>query len=94
VVVFVKRNLQDLPITINELREHMENMPHNNFVDRLMRFGTSLRGTRLYWAKSKGELIDLLYQLGTPTIFFTLSVADMQWPDLHALMPGTLPSDL
>lgn len=76
-VVFVKRNFQDSPITINELREHMENMPYNNLADRLMRFGTSLRGTWSYWAKSKGELIDLLEQLGTPTIFFTLSAANM-----------------
>ncbi|KAH9330657.1 hypothetical protein KI387_002765, partial [Taxus chinensis] len=44
-VIFVKKNLQDMPITINELREHMKNVPHSNPVDRLMRFGTSLRGT-------------------------------------------------
>ena len=40
--IFVKRNLQDFPITINELREHMENMPHNNLVDRLMWLGIIL----------------------------------------------------
>ena len=82
-----------MPITINELREHMENMPHNNLADRLMRFRKSLRGMRSYWEKNRAELTDLLDQLGTPTIFFTLSVADMQWPDLHALMPGTQPTD-
>ena len=38
-------------------------------------------------------MYDLLKQLGTPTIFFTLSVADLYWPDLHALMPGTSPID-
>jgi hypothetical protein len=75
--VFVKRSFQDMPITINELREHMENMPHNNLADRLMRFGTSLRGTRSYWAKCKAELTDMLHQIGSPTIFFTLSAADM-----------------
>ena len=58
-----------------------------------MQFGTSLRGTRSYWAKCKAKLTDLLDQLGTPTIFFTLSATAMQWPDLHALMPGTPPID-
>lgn len=71
----------------------MESMSRSNLADRLMRFGTTLRGTRLYWAKCKGELIDLLHQVGTPTIFFTLSATDMQWPNLHTLMPGTLLSD-
>ncbi|XP_059076593.1 uncharacterized protein LOC131875899 [Cryptomeria japonica] len=75
--VFVKKSLQEMPITINELREHMENIPHSHLVDRLMRFGTTLRGTRSYWAKCRAELFDLLHQIGTPTIFFTLSAADM-----------------
>jgi len=52
-----------------------------------------LRGTRSYWTKCHAELTDLLHQIGSPTIFFTLSVADMYWPDLHALMPGTPPVD-
>ena len=42
--VFVKRNIQDMPITINELREHMELMPQSHLDDKLMRFGTMLRG--------------------------------------------------
>ena len=69
--IFAKRSFHEMPITINELCEHMENMPHNNFADRLMWFRTSLRGTRSYWAKCKAKLIDLLDQLGAPTIFFT-----------------------
>ena len=80
-------------ITINELHEHMDNIPCNNIADRLMQFETSLRGTRSYWEKCKEKLIDLLDQLGTPTIFFTLSADDMQWPKLHALMPSTPPTN-
>ena len=47
----MKISLQEMPITIQELREHMEKTPHSHLVDRLMRFGTSLRGTRSYWTK-------------------------------------------
>ena len=91
--MLVKRNFKDMPITINELRQCMENTPHSNLADKLMRFGTSLRGTRSYWEKSHAGLIDLLHQIGCPTIFFTLSAADMYWPDLHALMLGTMPTN-
>ena len=88
--IFAKRNIQDLPITIDELRQHMEDLPNTKLANNLIHFGTTLRGTKSYWKKSQGELYDLLKQLGTPTIFFTLSVADLYWLDLHALMPGTL----
>lgn len=71
VVTNFKRDFQDFPITINELCKHVENMPHNNLADShmLMRFRIGLRSTRSYWAKCKGDLIDLLDQLGTPTNF-------------------------
>ena len=59
-----------------------------------MCFGKNLRGTRSYWEKCRAELSDLLHQIGTPTIFFTLSAKNMYWPNLHALMPGTKPSNL
>ncbi|XP_057831850.2 uncharacterized protein LOC131042550 [Cryptomeria japonica] len=89
--VFVKRSFQDMTITINELRQHMENTPHSHLAYKTMRFGNKLRGTRSYWAHWHAKLIDMLHQIGSPTIFFTLSVADMYWLDLHALMPGTPP---
>ena len=44
--VFVKRNSQDFSIIVDGLCEHIENMPCNNLVDILMRFGTSRRGQR------------------------------------------------
>ena len=78
-----------MPITINELREHIENVPHSHLADCLMCFGTTLRGTRSYWAKCRAKLSDLLHQIGTVTIIFTLSATDMYWPDLHALMSGS-----
>ena len=91
--VFVKKNMTELPTTVDELRENLQNLPNSKIADRLMRFGHVLRGTRAYWSKCHGELCDLVQKIGSPTIFFTLSVADMQWPDLHILMPGTSPID-
>ena len=62
-------------------------------MDHLIHFGTTLRGKGSYWAKFQAELSDLLHQIGTPTILFTLSVVDMYWPNLHALMPRIEPSN-
>ena len=46
-IVFAKRNIQDLPITIDELHQHMEDVPNMKLANNLMHFGTTLRGTRL-----------------------------------------------
>ena len=51
--VFVKKNMTELPTTVDELREHLQNLPNSKIVDRLMRFGHVLRGTRSYWTKCR-----------------------------------------
>ena len=68
-------------------------MPNEKIGERVTIFGSSLRGTRSYWNKSRVELINMINQQGTPTFFFTLSAADTKWPYLHALMPGKAPND-
>lgn len=35
--------------------------------------------------------MDKIQVLGSPSIFFTLSAADLQWPDLHKHMPEEIP---
>ena len=87
--VFVKKNLGDtLPPTVHELANQLQDMPIDKIGERVTIFGSSLRGTRSYWNKSRAELTNMINQQGTPTFFFTLSAADTKWPDLHALMPG------
>ena len=91
--VFVKKNISELPTIMEELRQHLKNIPDSRLGERLMRFGTVLRGTRAYWSKCHQELSDLIQQIGCPKIFFTLSAVDMKWLYLHKLMPGTRPTD-
>lgn len=43
-------------------------------------------GTRPYWRYRLSELLDMESQLGLPTLFVTLSAADLHWPDLIKLM--------
>lgn len=72
----------------------LEQFPDEQLAEQVMRFGSSLRGTRSFWHKAKNELTDMISQLGCPTFFFTLSAADTKWSDLHAIMPGCLPYDI
>ena len=52
------------------------------FSNKVLHFGASLHGTRLFWLKQKSRLIAMIDTLGLPTVFFTHSAADLQWPEL------------
>ena len=56
-----------------------------------MHFGYATKVTKPYWNKHQAELMDMIDQLGTPTLFFTLSVIDTKWLDLHQLFANYLP---
>lgn len=51
-----------------------------------MCFGLSLRGSQSFWNRFRGEVSDMIIQQGSPTYFFTLSVVDTKWHDLHMAM--------
>ena len=56
------------------------------FSNRVLHYATSLRGTRQYWLQQRSRLIGMVNTLAMPTIIFTHSAADFQWPDLaHVL---------
>ncbi len=50
--------------------------------DNAYRFMNNVRGSPAYYQKTFYELLAMIRQLGTPTWFFTLSAADMKWPDV------------
>jgi hypothetical protein len=57
---------------------------------RIARRGAVLPGTRPYWSdasrKLKAQIRDP--NCKSPHLFFTVSAADIQWPDLHQHMPA------
>ena len=87
--IFVKINLEDmLPPTLLEIVSQLQDISNDKIGERVAHFGSSLCGTRSYWNKSRDELTNMNNQQGTPTFFFTLSAADANWSDLHAIMPS------
>ena len=58
------------------------------FPNLVLHYAASLHGTRQYWFKQRSRLIAIVDTLGLPTIFFTHSAADLQWPELaHLICP-------
>lgn len=78
--------LNNLAHSSNEDLRAMVDDPDFDIASNIMYHGASLRGTRAYWRQRCSELTEMVRQLGTPTIFFTLSAADYHWPDLFRLL--------
>ena len=57
-----------------------------SFSNRVLHYAASLRGTKQYWFRQQSRLLSMVDTLGLPTIFFTHSAADLQWPELANLI--------
>ena len=64
----------------------MDMVGNDAFSNRVLHFGASLRGTRQFWFKQKSRRVAMVDTLGLPTVFFTHSAADLQWPELARLL--------
>ena len=56
------------------------------FSKKVMHYASNLRGTKQYLFKQRIRLIAMIDKLGLPTVFFTHSAADGQWPELARLI--------
>ncbi|XP_052129345.1 uncharacterized protein LOC127750839 [Frankliniella occidentalis] len=82
--IYVKKNSFFSKMSVIQLKDFLKKNPA--MVNQVMHFGSRLRTTKSYWKSRCGELLDMVNQIGTPTVFFTLSSADFQWPDLYRLL--------
>ena len=75
--VYINQHPDDARLTLDDLRD-MVGHEGEFFTHRVMHFASSLRGTSQFWFKQD--------TLGMPTVFFTHSAADGQWPELARLI--------
>ena len=71
--VFVRNNPDLRNMTAVNLRGAIQDNP--NLLKKVMFFGSKLRGSKPYWQARCGELLDMVKQIGAPTLFVTLSAA-------------------
>ena len=83
--VYINQHPEDARLTLDDLRD-MVGREGEFFTNRVMHFASSLRGTSQLWFKQRGRLISMVDKLGMPTVFFTHSAADGQWPELARLI--------
>ena len=83
--VYVNQHPNDARLSVDELRD-MVGREGETFSNRVLHYASSLRGTRQYWFRQRSRLISLVDTIGLPTVFFTHSAADHQWPELARLL--------
>ena len=83
--IYVRQNPDDGHLSVDELRD-MVGHSNQALSNRVLHFGATLRGTRQFWQKQRSRLTAMVDTLGLPTLFFTLSAADLQWPELANLL--------
>ena len=88
--VYIRQHPEDARLSVDELRDMVGT---SSFSNRVSHFAGSLRSTKAYWMKQRSRLIAMVDTLGLPTVFFTHSAADLQWPELANLICLDNPED-
>ena len=86
--VYMQKNPEDANLTIGDLRGLVKN--HNDpsaFIiqNKMQRFGANITGSAAYMNTRKKELTALFEQEGTASLWFTLTMPNWMWKDLHHL---------
>lgn len=84
--ILLKQNPGEAHLTIDELREIAANDNSSLFMSNVSRYVANIPGTNAYWYKVREELKAIVSTKEAPTFFFTFSLADMHWPELHDLI--------
>jgi len=79
----LKQNPNDCSLNLDQLKEMFENNSYKVIMYKLSRYVKNISGTNSYWYEVKENLKAIILQIGTPTIFWTLSCAEFHWPEFH-----------
>ena len=73
---FIKQNPGEADMNLDDLRDLVRNNDYQFVMKKLQRYSKNVTGTNAYWFDVKEKLKATITQMGTPTIFWTLSMAD------------------
>ena len=74
------------PVRYSTRIESVSNTWRQRIANRVLHYASSLRSTKQYWYQQRSRLLSMVDTLGLPTIFFTHSAANLQWPELARLI--------
>lgn len=81
--VYVRQNLEDSTLTIDEIRSMIDNGEIDKLLKNLSRYMANIPGSSSYWNSVKNDLTSIIDTKGPPHAFFTHSYADFYDPQLH-----------
>ena len=84
--VYLHHHPDDASLTVEDLHTMVNTLYSENLMKCLQRYAAKIQGSNQYWFQKHQELHALLDHKGPPTLFWTVSSADMYWPELHKLM--------
>ena len=84
--IFLKQNPGEAKLTVEQLQQMLKSNSYSTLMSKLMHYAKNITGSNSYWHKAKEDLRATIAQVGTPTIFFTLSCAEYHWPEFHNLI--------
>ena len=76
-----KRNPGELDFTQKDLEEMLNSFTASQLMSKIFYYTKEITGCNAYWKRIRQELLATIKQVGVPTIFFTLSMAEYHWPD-------------
>ena len=83
--VYIHRHPGSGSLTVDDLRQLAE-QGDSSFAKSIFHYGTNLAGSPAYWSQQRARLVQMVDELGLPTLFITLSAADLQWPELFEML--------
>ena len=83
--IYVHQHPHDEHLSVDDLHD-MVGRDGDAFSNRVLHYASSLHATCQYWLKQRSQLIAMVDTLGLPTVFFTHSAANRQWPELARLI--------
>ena len=83
--VYVHKHPGSGSLTVEDLRQLAE-QGDTSFAKSVYHYGTNLAGSPAYWSQQRARLVQMVEELGLPTLFVTLSAADLQWPELFEML--------
>ena len=86
--VYMSRNPETANLTESELRQIVNDDGEDlqRIIANMQLFNSNIVGSNAYFYKHRRNLEGLVEAYGCPTIWFTFSVADNFWCDLHRLL--------
>ncbi len=73
-------------LTIEDLRRKLNSDEKSALIQSIQRSIDWIPGSSPFWNHHHLQLTNMIEQLGSPHIFFTLSAVDLHWPELHKLI--------